>query len=257
MYDALIGRLGRLGRVLTFDKRGTGLSGHDLGFGSLAERADDIRVVMDAAGWERAHLIGISEGGPLSLLFVASFPERVQDLVLYGSFACLLLRTIQKAPISTCARFLDYVERTWGSGQVLGALSMHSRPGDPRTTGAVERACALPRLAAQIMRSNLAIDARPIVAAISVPTLVIHRADDPIVGIARGRAVATALKNAQFIELAGEMHCGWDAPTGPLRSTRWRIPHRYAGCCHRHRSDVGHGAVHGHCRVDASCNRDR
>ena len=90
VFDAVIGRLGRLGRVLTFDKRGTGLSGRDLGFGSLAERADDIRVVMDAAGWERAHLVGISEGGPLSLLFAASFPERVQSLVLYGSFACLL-----------------------------------------------------------------------------------------------------------------------------------------------------------------------
>ena len=76
VYDVLIGRLGRLGRVLTFDKRGTGLSGRDLGFGSLAERADDIRVVMDAAGWQRAHLVGISEGGPLSLLFTASFPER-------------------------------------------------------------------------------------------------------------------------------------------------------------------------------------
>ena len=90
VFAALFSRLGRIGRVLTFDKRGTGLSGRDLGFGSLAERAEDIRVVMDAAGWERAHLVGISEGGPLSLLVAAQYPDRVQSLSLYGSFACLL-----------------------------------------------------------------------------------------------------------------------------------------------------------------------
>ena len=141
VYDALIGRLGRLGRVLTFDKRGTGLSGRDLGFGSLAERADDIRVVMDAAGWERAHLIGISEGGPLSLLFAASFPEHVQDLILYGSFAFLLPADDPESadfdvpPIPRlCRTHLGKWPGSWSFRPCT------SRPDDPRTTGAV-RTC--------------------------------------------------------------------------------------------------------------------
>jgi len=68
--------------VIAFDKRGTGLSTRTLGFGSLEERADDARAVMDAAGWERAHLFGMSEGGPMAMLMAAMNPERVQSLSL-------------------------------------------------------------------------------------------------------------------------------------------------------------------------------
>jgi class 3 adenylate cyclase/pimeloyl-ACP methyl ester carboxylesterase len=204
--------LDRLGRVLAFDKRGTGLSGRDLGFGSLADRADDIRAVMDAAGWERAHLLGVSEGGPLSLLFAATCPERVQSLVLYGSFACLLPDDDPASAVFDTPRFLDYVERHWGNGQVLGAL-VHAPP-DPAILaqlGRYERACASPHLAAEIMHSNLKIDARPTLAAISAPTLVVHRTGDPIVGIMRARDVAHALGDGKFVEIPGDMHCAWDA----------------------------------------------
>jgi len=211
VFDALIGRLGRLGQVLTFDKRGTGLSGRNLGFGSLAERADDIRAVMDAAEWESAHLVGISEGGPLSLLFAASYPERVNSLLLYASFACLLPQDDPTTAEFDVPRFLNFIERNWGTGQVLGAF-VHAPPAPQilEQLGRYERACATPRLVVEIMRSNLAIDARPILPTISTPALVIHRTGDPIVGIARGRAMATGLRNAQLLEVAGEMHCGWD-----------------------------------------------
>ncbi len=79
--------MARFARVVTFDKRGTGLSDRSLGFGSLADRMDDIRAVMDAAGIERAALFGISEGGPLAILFAATYPDRVTKLCLYGTFA--------------------------------------------------------------------------------------------------------------------------------------------------------------------------
>ena len=79
--------MARFARVVTFDKRGTGLSDRSLGFGSLADRMDDIRAVMDAAGIERAALYGISEGGPLAILFAATYPDRVTKLCLYGTFA--------------------------------------------------------------------------------------------------------------------------------------------------------------------------
>ena len=138
--------------------------------------------------------------------------RHVQSLVLYGSFACLLPEDDPASPDFDVPRFLDYVERNWGTGQLLGAF-VHAPPAPAilEQLGRYERACASPRLVVEIMRSNLAIDARPILPAISTPALVIHRAGDPIVGIARGRAMATALRNAQFVELAGEMHCGWDA----------------------------------------------
>lgn len=212
VYGTLLGRLDHIGRVLAFDKRGTGLSGRDLGFGSLAERADDIRVVMDAAGWERAHLFGVSEGGPLSLLFAATYPERVESLSLYGSFACLLPDDDPLSAEFDVRRFLDYVEANWGNGQVLGAL-VHAPP-DPAIlehVGRYERACASPRLAAKIMRHNLDIDARPILAAISAPTLVVHRSHDPIVGITRAREMAAGIPGATLEVIPGDMHCGWDA----------------------------------------------
>jgi len=212
VFDSLLGRLDRIGRVLAFDKRGTGLSGRDLGFGSLAERADDIRAVMDAAGWERAHLMGVSEGAPLSLLFAATYPERVNSLVLYGSFACLLPEDDPASGAFDVPRYLDYVERNWGTGQVISTFV--NAPSDPATVeqlGRYERACASPRLAAKIMNSNLGIDARPILPTISAPTLVVHQSHDPVVPIARARALAAVLANAKLVEIAGDMHCAWDA----------------------------------------------
>ncbi len=212
VYGTVLGRLDHVGRVLAFDKRGTGLSGRDFGFGSLAERADDIRVVMDAAGWERAHLFGISEGGPLSLLFAATYPERVQSLSLYGSYACLLPADDPASAEFDVERFFDYVERNWGNGQLLGGF-VHAPPDAAvlEQLGRYERACASPRLASAIMKSNLDLDARPFLGAISVPALIVHRVDDPIIGIKRARELAAGIPNATLVELPGDMHCGWDA----------------------------------------------
>src|SRR5689334_1139028 len=72
-----LSRIAAGARLVTFDKRGTGLSDRTLGFGTLEERMDDVRAVVDAAGIERASLIGISEGGPLAILFAATYPRRV------------------------------------------------------------------------------------------------------------------------------------------------------------------------------------
>lgn len=84
---AVVNRISRFARVTTFDKRGTGLSDRSVGVAGLDERMDDVRSVMDAVGIDRAHLLGISEGGPMSILFAATFPDRTLSLTLYGSFA--------------------------------------------------------------------------------------------------------------------------------------------------------------------------
>lgn len=88
-YARFLGQLASFSRLIQFDKRGTGLSDRLTGIPTLEERADDLRAVMDATGSQRAALFGISEGGPMSLLFAATYPDRVSALILYGSIARL------------------------------------------------------------------------------------------------------------------------------------------------------------------------
>src|SRR5205823_10715393 len=87
LYGEWVRRLAAFSRVILFDKRGTGLSDRDVGDSTLEERMDDLRAVLAVAGSERAAVMGFSEGGSLSILFAATYPERVRALVLYGSFA--------------------------------------------------------------------------------------------------------------------------------------------------------------------------
>jgi class 3 adenylate cyclase/pimeloyl-ACP methyl ester carboxylesterase len=212
--NAILGRLGRIGRVLTFDKRGTGLSGRELGFGSVAERADDIRAVMDAAGWERANFLGISEGGPLSLLFAASYPERVDKLALYGTFASFSFSTERGSTVEALVGDEDPFEvivNSWGTGEVLGFF-IHA----PRNDAALEflaryeRACASPSMVREIMHRNAEIAIHYALPTISAPALVIHRTNDPLIDVRDARALAEGLHEATLIELDGVMHCGWN-----------------------------------------------
>src|SRR5271166_2769978 len=107
-YTAFLRRLSTFARVVTFDKRGQGLSDRVSGAPALEQRMDDVRAVMDDIGSQRATLFGFSEGGPMSLLFAATYPERVSKLVLFGSF-----------PKSVRFNDLDAIERlvkVWGTG---------------------------------------------------------------------------------------------------------------------------------------------
>ena len=87
LWSSFAEGLGAFARVITFDKRGTGLSDRVADVPTMEERVDDLRAVMDAAGSERATMLGISEGAPLSILFAATYPQRVESLVLYGGMA--------------------------------------------------------------------------------------------------------------------------------------------------------------------------
>jgi pimeloyl-ACP methyl ester carboxylesterase len=86
-WAGFLERLASFSRLICFDKRGTGLSDRVSAIPTLEERMDDVRAVMDAVGSERAALFGISEGGPMSLLFAATYPERTVALTLFGSYA--------------------------------------------------------------------------------------------------------------------------------------------------------------------------
>ncbi|AWM89072.1 adenylate/guanylate cyclase domain-containing protein [Microvirga sp. 17 mud 1-3] len=198
-------RLGRFARVITFDKRGTGLSDRAGSVPTLDERMDDARAVMDAAYSERAVLLGISEGGALAILFAASHPDRCSSLILYGAFATFSgwYPTEKKL-----AAFYRYVEEKWGTGESVWkyAPSMANDAGFKKIWARHERVGATPAAAKALMRMNQEIDISGVLNAIRVPTLVIHRTEDIAVGIEDGRFLAQHIPHARLAEFAGTDH---------------------------------------------------
>ncbi len=195
-------RLGNFARVIMFDKRGTGLSDPVSEMPSLDLRMDDVRAVMDAAGTESAALFGISEGGALSALFAATYPQRCQRLVLYGAFA----RYPSGADVLEA--FFKYADRAWGSGRSLRAWAP-SRQNDPtmeRWWGRFERLGGSPAAAMAVMRMAAETDVSAILPSIRCPTLVIHCKDDTLIPIECAHFIARNVPGARLIELAGQDH---------------------------------------------------
>lgn len=198
-------RLASFCRMIMFDKRGTGLSDRVSQLPAMDERMDDVRAVMDAVGVERAALLGISEGGPLTALFAATHPERCRALVLYGTFA----RFSSWIPTDEeFDMFMEYIDHDWGSGASLSRFAP-SRQGDAKFQewwGRFERLGASPAAAIALMRMNRQIDVTDVLGSIRVPTLVIHRTDDVTVNVEGGRLLAERIPGARYVELPGSDH---------------------------------------------------
>jgi class 3 adenylate cyclase len=198
-------RLARFARVVMFDKRGTGLSDRVGDLPSLDQRMDDLRAVMDAVGIERAALLGVSEGGPLTALFAATHPDRCHAMVLYGTFARFA------SWIPTAERLqamLDYIDRDWGSGGIARRFAP-SRQDDPtfrQWMGRFERLGASPAAAMALMRMNSQIDVTEVLPSIGVPTLILHRTGDAVVSVEGGRLLAERIPGARYVELPGTDH---------------------------------------------------
>jgi pimeloyl-ACP methyl ester carboxylesterase len=204
-------RLSRFARMITFDKRGTGLSDRSVELPTLEERMDDLRAVMDAAGSERAIVVGMSEGGPMAELFAATYPERVSALVLWATFARVVWAPDYQQGIDAREgeRFCDQIEQSWGHGLVWPLISIHDSPEDEATRrhlARFERNAGTPAMAAAANRFSLRIDARQALGAISAPTLVVHRTEDPITSVAHGRYLAEHIRGARLVELPGAFH---------------------------------------------------
>jgi class 3 adenylate cyclase len=204
-FARFLTRLGSYARVVTFDKRGTGMSDQVAELPGLDQRMDDLRAVMDAAGMEQASLFGISEGAPLSILFAATYPDRCRALALYGSFS----RFSYWFPTEEAlAIFFGYVEQAWGTGGSVQRFAP-SRANDAafqRWWGRNERLGASPAAVTQLMRMNSQIDISAILPAVRVPTLVIHRTGDKAVSVEGGRDVAAKIPGARLLELPGDDH---------------------------------------------------
>jgi pimeloyl-ACP methyl ester carboxylesterase len=198
-------RLASIARVITFDKRGTGLSDRLEVLPTMDERMDDVRAVMDAAGSRRAASLGLSEGGSLATVFAAHYPERCRALVLWGAFA----KFSSWFPTSEkLERFFDYAETDWGTGGNIGVW-VPSKKDDPvfrEWFAKRERASASPAAVVSLMRMNMMIDISGILPYVHVPTLVVHRTNDTVVNVEGGRQLASGIPNARLLELPGVDH---------------------------------------------------
>ncbi|MGC2289020.1 MAG: adenylate/guanylate cyclase domain-containing protein [Thermoplasmata archaeon] len=213
MFARFLERLGSFSRVVWFDKRGTGLSDRVSGLPILEERMDDLRAVMKAAGMKRAAIFGTSEGGSMSTLFAATYPERVHALILYGAFAKRLRASDYPwAPTrSEREKWIRQLEAGWGGAVELDTLAPSAANDEAfrRWFAAYGRLSVSPSAAVTLARMNSDIDIRAVLPSIHVPTLVIHRSGDRDVPVGNGRFLAQHIPGAKWVELPGDDHVWW------------------------------------------------
>lgn len=211
LYARFVERLTSFARVILFDKRGTGLSDRVTEAATLEQRTDDIRAVMDAAGSAHAALLGVSEGGAMSMLFAATYPERTTALILYGTYAT---PRAQSAP-AELQHNDEMVRREWGGAAYVRrvletvAPSMAADEEFNKWYAKLQRLGASPGAWLALNAMNREIDVRAVLSSIQAPTLVLHRINDVLVKIERGRFLAQQIPSAKMVELAGRDHLAY------------------------------------------------
>jgi class 3 adenylate cyclase/pimeloyl-ACP methyl ester carboxylesterase len=215
MFAPLVEQLAQQTRLIVWDKRGTGLSDPVNRVPTLDERMDDLHAVLDSAEVDCPALLGISEGGPMSILFAATFPDRVRSLVLYGTAA----RFAQELPDFPWGWSPDQVrqaaeiyEKHWGEGVVAGIVRGFSTDvsGLRELFGRYERLSASPAMAKMLMKACTEIDVRKILHTVKSNTLVLARPGDQVVANEASEALAAAMPNAVFRALPPGAHGDFD-----------------------------------------------
>jgi pimeloyl-ACP methyl ester carboxylesterase len=202
-------RLGSFARVIRFDKRGTGLSDRGVGLPDFEARMDDVRAVMDAVGSESAALLGYSEGGPMSVLFAATYPDRVRALILYSTYAkrCDPDDDYPWAPTwDDRVRVARELEETWGENVDLSGMWPNADAVEAAWFQRRGRAAVSPAGARDLILMNSKADVRELLPSVHVPTLVLHRTGDRDSHVDEGRYIAAHIPSARFVELEGEDH---------------------------------------------------
>lgn len=207
-YRHMLERLGSFARVVHFDKRGTGASDRTATMPTMDERVEDIRTVMDAAEMGSAYLLGVSEGGPAALVFAATYPDRVDGVVLMSSAARFLDDSHPR--VSDRRDGIELLIARWGTPESItldvfaptAATDDGYRAWEPR----YERQSASPAALRQVIEAIDATDVRPLLPGIDAPVLVLHRSGDPVVPVSLAHEVASAIPGARFVELDGDDH---------------------------------------------------
>jgi len=203
-------RLSRVGRIICFDKRGTGVSDPvPLSvLPTLEEWMDDARVALDAAGSRQAAIIGDTEGGPMAMMLAATYPDRIPELVLLNTFA--RWRRAPDYPIGmpdpTWHRLLSLYEEHWGQRPQMLALTAPSQFGNPRAEEwfmRYQRMSMPPGAASRMYRWVTQLDLRAVLPTISAKTLVLQRTENQHYRPAFGRFLAEHISGARLVELQG------------------------------------------------------
>ena len=257
-------RLGSFARLIRFDKRGTGLSDRDVGLPDFETRMDDVRAVMDAVGSEQAALFGYSEGGPMCVLFAATYPERTRALVLYGTYAKRLRS--DDYPWAPTAEERSAVaaelEANWGVDVDISTMLPHADDAEIAWFQRMARASVSPAGARDLILMNSKADVRELLPSVQCPTLVFHRAGDRDSNVEEGRFIAERIPGARFVELPGDTHVPWvdmdqmldeveEFLTGTRPDADQRPPARDRAL-HRHRRLDGSARAGGRRRLDVA-----
>jgi class 3 adenylate cyclase len=194
-------RLGSFARVAAFDRRGMGASDPMSGPPTLEQQVQDMSTVMDAAGFERPVIYGETNASRMCALFAATHPDRLSGLILYAASA----RGSDMLTPPLNELLLDLVENHWGDGETvyIFAPSVADDPGVKEWFGGAERHAASPGTVRKLIEMESSVDVRVVLPVIQVPTLVVHRHEDPLVPPELGRQVAEAIPGARFVEVPG------------------------------------------------------
>ena len=217
LQEAFFRRLASFSRLIRFDKRGQGLSDRVERMPTIEERMEDVRAVMDTVGSKHAALLTLSEGGPMGIVFAATYPERTSKLILWNTFSRLGWApdiTEEDRQQLVTARLRQYGEG-WGTGGLIERF-VPSEAGDPHFRewwGRFERFSMSPSAALEAMRVNFEIDVRDILPSVRIPTLVIRHEGDHVPREG-ARFMADQIPNASFVELPGFDHFAWREEDG-------------------------------------------
>jgi pimeloyl-ACP methyl ester carboxylesterase/AraC-like DNA-binding protein len=209
-------------KIVLFDKRGTGLSDrvNEEEVPNLAVRMDDLRAIMQKESIDKASVMGVSEGGPMAILFAVTFPEKVESLILIGSYANWLGSSSNPhgIPMADHEKVMARIEDHWAQGFGLKgfAPSWYGNSFYEQIWASFLRKSASPNTARALYRMNLMIDVADVLPQVTQPCLVIHRKDDKIIPVALGSQLAEKIPHARFVPLDGADHFFWIDYDGSL-----------------------------------------
>ncbi len=205
-HAAFLERLAAFSRLIRLDKRGTGLSDRHGGITDLETRMDDVRAVMDAVGTERAALFAYWEGGPMAVLFAATYPERTRALVLASTFATPPNIDV---PEEQRAAIIEGIVDRWGDGETILRFAPDADDVMKAWWGARERVGGSPGAIRNHLATVAMGDVHDALPSVQAPTLVLRRRDDPMHRMQIDPELANVIPGARFIELPGSCTLPW------------------------------------------------